>query len=95
MQGQALGGTVESHGVCPWDPTRPRGRDIDGQTVVTRLKQIPGLQNTPIVAITAWPAEQALTIAERYGLTGCILKPIDVAGFPQQIATFLDQSGPS
>ncbi len=65
--------------------------DIDGQTVVTRLKQISGLQNTPIVAITAWPAEQALTIAERYGLTGCILKPIDVAGFPQQIAAFLDQ----
>lgn len=65
--------------------------DIDGQTVVTMLKKIPGLQDTPIVAITAWPAEQALTIADRYGLTGCILKPIDVAGFPQQIAAFLSR----
>ncbi|MFN2222477.1 MAG: response regulator, partial [Candidatus Promineifilaceae bacterium] len=55
--------------------------DIDGQTVVTMLKQIPGLQDTPIVAITAWPAERALMIAERYGLTGCLLKPIDVADF--------------
>jgi CheY-like chemotaxis protein len=65
--------------------------DIDGQTVVSMLKQIPGLQNTPIVAITAWPAERALMIAERYGLTGCILKPIDVAGFPNQVAAFLKQ----
>lgn len=65
--------------------------DIDGQTVVTMLKQIPGLHDTPIVAITAWPAEQALMTAERYGLTGCILKPIDVAGFPDQIRSFLDR----
>jgi CheY-like chemotaxis protein len=65
--------------------------DIDGQTVVSMLKQIPGLQKTPIVAITAWPAERALMIAERYGLSGCILKPIEVAGFPKQVAAFLDQ----
>lgn len=65
--------------------------DIDGQTVVTMLKQLPGLNKTPIVAITAWPAERALMIAERYGLSGCILKPIDVAGFPRQVAAFLSQ----
>lgn len=65
--------------------------DIDGQTVVSMLKQISGLQKTPIVAITAWPAERALMIAERYGLSGCILKPIDVAGFPQEVAAFLGQ----
>lgn len=64
--------------------------DIDGQTVVTLLKQIPGLQHIPMVAITAWPAEQALITAERYGLTGCILKPIDVASFPDQIANFME-----
>ena len=63
--------------------------DIDGQTVVTMLHQIPALATTPMVAITAWPPEQALITAERYGFTGCILKPIDVAGFPDQIAAFL------
>jgi CheY-like chemotaxis protein len=66
--------------------------DIDGQTVVTMLKQLPNLVGTPIVAITAWPAERALMIAERYGLTGCILKPIDVSTFPDQIAAFLEQT---
>ena len=64
--------------------------DIDGQTVVTMLKQLPGLDKIPIVAITAWPAERALMIAERYGLSGCILKPIDVASFPQQVAAFFN-----
>jgi CheY-like chemotaxis protein len=63
--------------------------DIDGQTVVTMLKQIPALQDTPMVAITALPPEQALMTAERYGLSGCILKPIDIANFPDQIAAFI------
>lgn len=63
--------------------------DIDGQTVVTRLKQIPALHNTPMVAITALPPEQALMTAERYGLSGCILKPIDIANFADQIAAFI------
>jgi CheY-like chemotaxis protein len=63
--------------------------DIDGQTVVTMLKQLPNLQQTPMVAITAWPAAKAFEIADRYGLDGCILKPIDIKAFPQQIADYL------
>lgn len=64
--------------------------DIDGQTVVTQLKQIPTLQAVPMVAITAWPAEKALETAKRYGLSGCILKPIDVKSFPRQIAKYVE-----
>ena len=63
--------------------------DLDGQTVVTMLQQMPKFKATPMVAITAWPAEQAHITAERYGLSGCILKPIDVRQFPEQIASFL------
>ncbi len=63
--------------------------DIDGQTVVTLLKQMPSVKDKPMVAITAWPAAQAYQITERYGLAGCILKPIDVKSFPQRIADFL------
>jgi CheY-like chemotaxis protein len=63
--------------------------DIDGQTVVTMLKQIPKLESTPMVALTAWPAEQAKMTADRYGLSGCILKPIDVTDFPKQVASFI------
>lgn len=64
--------------------------DIDGQTVVTLMRQIPDLQNTPIVAITAWPRETAEEMARRYGCDGCIVKPIDVRHFPAQIAHFLE-----
>lgn len=65
--------------------------DIDGQTVVSMLKQLPTVRNIPMVAVTAWPAEKALETAERYGLEGCILKPIDIRTFPQQIAEFIDE----
>jgi CheY-like chemotaxis protein len=62
---------------------------MDGQTVVTLLKQLSFLKDTPIVAITAWPAEKAYEIAARYELAGCILKPIDIKTFPDLIDQFL------
>jgi len=64
--------------------------DVDGQTVVTLLKQIPDLQFVPIVAITAWPADKAMEMALRYGCDGCITKPIDVKSFPNQIKEYLE-----
>jgi CheY-like chemotaxis protein len=66
--------------------------DMDGQTVVTLLKQLSFLKDKPMVAITAWPAEKAREIAERYGLAGCILKPIDVKTFPALIAGYLAET---
>lgn len=63
--------------------------DVDGQTVVTLLKQIPELQHVPIVAVTAWPPDKALEIAKRYGCDGCITKPIDIRIFPDQVAEYL------
>jgi CheY-like chemotaxis protein len=63
--------------------------DIDGQTVVTVLKQVAPLRNTPMVAITALPADKARITVERYKLDGCILKPIEVSKFPEQIASYL------
>lgn len=64
--------------------------DLDGQTVGTLLRQMPTLQGVPIVAITAWPPEKARETAERYGLDGCLMKPIDVKSFPEEIAHFLE-----
>jgi CheY-like chemotaxis protein len=63
--------------------------DIDGQTVVTVLQQVPSLRNTPMVAITALAADKARETVERYRLDGCILKPIEVSKFPEQIAGYL------
>jgi two-component system, cell cycle response regulator DivK len=62
--------------------------DVDGQTVVTLLKQIPEMEKIPIVAITAWPPDKALEMAQQYGCDGCITKPINVKVFPDQIAAF-------
>lgn len=64
--------------------------DVDGQTVVTMLRQIPDLADTPLVAITAWPKDKAVEMAERYGCDGCITKPINVATFSEQIRAFLN-----
>ena len=63
--------------------------DVDGQTVVTLLRQIPDLKDTPIVAVTAWPPEKAMEIAKRYGCDGCITKPLDIRSFPDEIAKYL------
>jgi two-component system cell cycle response regulator DivK len=63
--------------------------DIDGQTVVTLLKQIPELAGVPLVAITAWPADIAQEMCEHYGFDGVIIKPISVRNFPRQIARYL------
>jgi two-component system cell cycle response regulator DivK len=63
--------------------------DVDGQTVVTLLRQIPDMKEIPIVAITAWPPEKAMEMAQRYGCDGCITKPIDVRAFPAQVAAYL------
>ncbi len=63
--------------------------DIDGQTVVLLLREMGDTPHVPIVAITAWPREIALDMAERYGCDGCILKPLDVRQFPAQLAAYL------
>jgi CheY-like chemotaxis protein len=63
--------------------------DLDGQTVATLLRQIPELKKVPIVALTAYPPDKAQETADRYGLDGCLTKPIDVRDFPGQIERFL------
>ena len=63
--------------------------DYDGHTVLSLLQQIPDLALTPFVAITAWPADKAIEICERYGYDGWITKPIDVKTFPALIHKFL------
>lgn len=69
--------------------------DVDGHTVLTLLRQIDELQNVPLVAITAWPADIAQEMCNRYGYDGVIIKPISVKMFPKQIAKYLSQAGES
>ena len=63
--------------------------DVDGHTVVTLLRQVDELDGVPLVAITAWPADIAKDMCDRYGYDGVIIKPISVRHFPKQIAKYL------
>jgi signal transduction histidine kinase len=64
--------------------------DLDGYEVTTRLRSLPGLENTPIVAVTAnvmaGDRERALVA----GCDGYIAKPIDVDELPLKIEAYLD-----
>jgi two-component system cell cycle response regulator DivK len=63
--------------------------DVDGPTLVGLFRRAPGLENVPIVAVTAWPPETARTMAEAYGCNGYISKPIQVVDFANRIAGYL------
>ncbi len=62
--------------------------DIDGQTLVGYLRQIPGVDAKPIVAVTAWPEETARMMVNAYGCNGYVSKPIDVRAFIDLINSF-------
>ena len=66
--------------------------DLDGQTVVTHLRQKSELNDTLIIAITAWPEETAAKMAQLYGCDSCITKPIDVNRFADQIEQYFTQN---
>ncbi len=63
--------------------------DIDGQTVISLLRQNDELAHIPIIAFTAWPEETAHSMAQAYGCDGVIVKPIDTRIFAEQIADYL------
>ncbi len=63
--------------------------DMDGQTLISLIKNDPKLSKVPLVAVTAWPEETARQLAQIYGCNGFISKPINTKIFPDQIAQFL------
>jgi CheY-like chemotaxis protein len=64
--------------------------DIDGQTIVGMMRQIPELEKLLIIAFTAWPEEQAMEMAKAYGCDGVITKPIDTRTFAKQVERLLN-----
>ena len=63
--------------------------DVDGQTLAGWLRRVPGLEQTRIVAVTAWPQETARKMVDVYGCDGYISKPIRLADFVSQVAAYL------
>ena len=65
--------------------------DIDGQTLVGYLRQMPGFAELPIIAVSAWPEESARPMMLAYGCNDFISKPIDVRRFIAAINAYFPQ----
>jgi len=63
--------------------------DIDGQTVIGLMRELPSMATVPIVAFTAYPIDIAQQMAKTYGCAGVISKPIDTHRFAEQVGEFL------
>jgi len=63
--------------------------EIDGYELASRLRDVPGMDDVPIIALTAnvMRGDRERTLAA--GCDGYIQKPVDVDTLPEQIAGFL------
>jgi len=59
--------------------------DIDGQTVISIMRQQDNLNGVPLLAFTAWPQDTAREMALAYGCDGVISKPVSTALLIQEI----------
>ena len=68
--------------------------EIDGYALARRIRQTPGLQQVPILAITAnvMKGDRERTLAA--GCDGYIQKPIDVDRLPEQVRAALRKTRP-
>ncbi len=62
---------------------------MDGYGVIATLKAVPGLEHTPVVALTASAMAADATRISAAGFDGYIPKPIDPEAFLGQIERFL------
>jgi len=65
--------------------------DIDGYELTTKMREIPELADTPIIAMTANVMQGDREKSLNAGCDGYIPKPIDVDVLPDQIANFLEK----
>jgi CheY-like chemotaxis protein len=63
--------------------------DMDGYTLVRKLRADPRFTQLPIVAVTAFAMKGDREKAMAAGCTGVITKPIDTRAFPKQVEVFM------
>lgn len=63
--------------------------DVDGYTLTTKLKTVPGVRNIPIIAITANAMRGDREKTLHAGCDGYIEKPIDIDNFLNQVNQYL------
>ncbi len=64
--------------------------DIDGLGATVKIRSLPEIAKTPIVAVTAGGIDRARDRSLSMGCTGFISKPLDITTFPLQIKRFLE-----
>jgi two-component system cell cycle response regulator DivK len=65
--------------------------DIDGQTLVGYLRNVPELENVPIIVVSAWPEETARSMVTAYGCDGYVSKPINVRYFIEVVNDYFSR----
>ena len=65
--------------------------DIDGQTLVGYLRNVPELENVPIIVVSAWPEETARSMVTAYGCDGNVRKPIKVRNFIEVVNDYFSR----
>jgi two-component system cell cycle response regulator DivK len=63
--------------------------DMDGYTLTGKIKQTPGLESIPVIALTANVMRGDREKSLEAGCDGYIEKPIDIDLLPEQIENFL------
>ncbi len=64
---------------------------MDGHTATSMIKKNPEVRDVPVLALTAYAMQGDREKALAAGCDGYISKPIDIQGFLDQIALFLDE----
>lgn len=59
--------------------------DIDARRFLTRLRALPGLEHTPVLACTATPAKTIEPGVGQNGFSGLLNKPYRVSSFMQAV----------
>jgi two-component system, cell cycle response regulator DivK len=62
----------------------------DGYTILQRIREMPALKDTTVIAVTANVMRQDVERARAAGFNGFIAKPIDRRRFPDQIRRILE-----
>jgi two-component system cell cycle response regulator DivK len=66
--------------------------NVDGYALTRQLREIPGITNIPILALTANVMKGDREKSLDAGCDGYIQKPVDVDALPQQIEAYLKRS---
>ena len=65
-------------------------KPFNGFEMLTMLREIDWLDNTPVVALTASVMNEEVQKLRSIGFNGCLSKPIDLQTFPETLERILD-----